>query len=156
VKLPIFETMLSKKTKYAINALMYLAKRQGEGPILISQIAGEQHIPQKFLEAILLDLKNAGILRSKKGKGGGYLLVKHPDEVNMADVMRLFDGAIAFLPCVTHRYYERCEECKDEKVCGIRDVFMDVRNESVRILKEGTLTNVLEREERLRKEMNET
>jgi Rrf2 family protein len=144
--------MLSKKTKYAINALLYLAKRRGEGPILISQIATEQSIPQKFLEAILLDLKNAGILRSKKGKGGGYFLDMSPDEVNMAEVMRLFDGAIAFLPCVTHRYYERCEECKDEVVCGIRDVFMDVRNESVRILKEGTLTNVMQREERLRNE----
>ncbi|PJF37527.1 MAG: transcriptional regulator, partial [Phototrophicales bacterium] len=97
--------------------------RYEQGPILISQIAEAQNIPQKFLESILLDLKNAGILNSKKGKGGGYYLMRDPQEVNMADVMRLFDGAIAFLPCVTYKYYEHCEECKDEATCGIRDVF---------------------------------
>lgn len=142
--------MISKKTKYALNALVYLARNESEGPILISQIAREQHIPQKFLEAILLDLKNAGILNSKKGRGGGYYLIKTPQEVNMADVMRLFDGAIALLPCVTHRYYERCEECRDEATCGIRDVFQEVRNETVNILKRSTLAEIMSRETRLR------
>ncbi|NMM49000.1 RrF2 family transcriptional regulator [Marinigracilibium pacificum] len=138
--------MLSKKAKYAINALVFLAKKRGEGPVQISTIAESEKIPQKFLEAILLDMKNAGILRSKKGKGGGYLLFKEPSEVNMAEVMRLFDGAIAFLPCVTHKYYERCDECKDEEVCGIRDVFMDVRNSTVELLKNATLEKIIERE----------
>jgi Rrf2 family protein len=139
--------MLSKKTKYAINALLYLARHQGKGPILISTVATEQNIPQKFLEAILLDLKNAGILNSKKGKGGGYYMVKHPDDVNMAQVMRLFDGAIAFLPCVTYQYYERCEECRDEATCGIRDVFKEVRDSTVGILKQATLSEIMKREE---------
>ena len=144
--------MISKKTKYALNALVYLARNYNEGPVLIGQIAKEQHIPQKFLEAILLDLKNAGILNSKKGRGGGYYLIKSPDDVNIADVLRLFDGAIALLPCVTHKYYERCEECRDESTCGIRDVFQEVRNETVNILKRSTLSQIMAREEQLRKE----
>ena len=143
--------MISKKTKYALNALVYLARNYNEGPVLIGQIAKEQHIPQKFLEAILLDLKNAGILNSKKGRGGGYYLIKSPDDVNIADVLRLFDGAIALLPCVTHKYYERCEECRDEATCGIRDVFQEVRNETVNILKRSTLSQIMAREEQLRK-----
>ena len=144
--------MISKKTKYALNALVYLARNYNEGPVLIGQIAKEQHIPQKFLEAILLDLKNAGILNSKKGRGGGYYLIKSPDDVNIADVLRLFDGAIALLPCVTHKYYERCEECRDESTCGIRDVFQEVRNETVNILKRSTLSQIMAREEQLRKD----
>jgi Rrf2 family protein len=144
--------MLSKKTKYAIHALIHLARHKDEGPILISTIAEKERIPQKFLEAILLDLKKDGVLASKKGKGGGYYLIKDPEEVNMADVMRLFDGAIAFLPCVTHKYYERCDECKDEGTCGIRDAFMQVRNATVDILKASTLAKVIEREEKLKQE----
>ena len=127
-------------------ALVHLAKHQDEGPVLISKIAVEENIPQKFLEAILLDLKKEGTLASKKGKGGGYYLIKSPDEVNMADVMRLFDGAIALLPCVTFKYYERCEECKDEETCGIRDTFMEVRNQTVDILKASTLSQILRKE----------
>jgi len=139
--------MLSKKTKYAINALVFLARKENSQPVLISEIAEKQHIPKKFLEAILLDLRRAGILNSKKGKGGGYYLQKKADEVNLADVIRLFDGAIAFLPCVTHKYYERCEECVDENICGIRDVFFQVRNETVEILKRSTLSEIIKREE---------
>ena len=116
--------MLSKKTKYALNALVYLAKHYEKGPVLISQIAESENIPQKFLEAILLDLKNSGILSSKKGRGGGYYLLKNPQEVTIANVMRLFDGPIALLPCVTYKFYERCEECDNEATCGIRDVFL--------------------------------
>lgn len=141
--------MLSKKTKYAIHALVHLAKEYGKGPVLISQIASSENIPQKFLEAILLDLRNAGILKSKKGKGGGYYLLRAPDEVNVAEIMRLFDGPIALLPCVTHLYYERCEECKDEETCGIRDVMLKVRNETVKLLKEATLASIIAREELL-------
>ncbi|MCB9174905.1 MAG: Rrf2 family transcriptional regulator [Flavobacteriales bacterium] len=140
--------MISKKTKYAINALVYLAKRKNEGPILISEIAEQEKIPRKFLEAILLDLKNAGILASKKGKGGGYYLLKSTKEVNMADVMRLFDGPIALLPCVTHKYYERCEECKDEESCGIRLAFLEVRNQTVELLKKATLEQIIKKEKK--------
>ncbi len=133
-------------------ALVHLAKHQEEGPILISRIAEEEHIPQKFLEAILLDLKKDGVLASKKGKGGGYYLIRDPEEVNMADVMRLFDGAIALLPCVTYKYYERCEECKDEETCGIRDTFLMVRNETVERLKAATLSHIIATEKNLKEE----
>ena len=142
--------MLSKKAKYAINALVHLAKQETDDPVLISSISEEENIPGKFLETILLDLKNAGILSSKKGRGGGYYLIKDPQDVNLADIMRLFDGPIAFLPCVTYKYYERCEECVDEDSCGIRDVFYEVRNKTVEILKKSTLKAVIEREKMLK------
>jgi len=138
--------MLSKKAKYAMNALVYLAKNREKGMVLISEIAREEHIPKKFLEAILLDLKKAGILGSKKGKGGGYYLIKSNDEVNIADVMRLFDGAIALLPCVTFKYYQRCDECKDEATCGIRKAFLEVRNNTVELLKRSTLSEIISKE----------
>lgn len=141
--------MISKKTKYAINALVHLAKLWEQGPTLIGDIAKAENIPQKFLEAILLDLKKAGILASKKGKGGGYYLLKSPKEVSMADVVRLFDGPIALLPCTTYRYYQRCEECKDEETCGIRSVFFEVRNNAVKLLKGATLAEIVVREDKL-------
>lgn len=129
-----------------MNALLHLAKESGKGPILISTIAEQENIPQKFLETILLELRNAGILASKKGKGGGYYLRKKPEEVDLAEIIRLFDGAIALLPCVTFRFYERCEECKDEETCAIREVFKKVRDESVRIFKNHSLKDLVDRE----------
>ena len=97
----------------------------------------------------MLVLRKAGILGSKKGPSGGYYLLKDRTEVNLVDVMRLFDGPIALLPCVTYKYYERCEECKDEESCGIRDLFLQLRNETVELLKESTLEDLLQREQRL-------
>ncbi|MGJ3233472.1 RrF2 family transcriptional regulator [Marivirga sp.] len=141
--------MISKKSKYAINALVHLGRKYGEGPTLISTIAEEENIPQKFLEAILLELKNDGILGSKKGKGGGYYLRKDPETVNLAQVLRLFDGAIALLPCVTFKFYERCEECKDEETCSIREAFLKVRNETVKIFKSQTLKGLVDKEKKL-------
>jgi Rrf2 family protein len=138
--------MLSKKTKYAINALIYIAKRNDDKPIMSSEIATQQHIPKKFLERILLDLKDAEILDSKRGRHGGYFLNKSSEDINLADVMRLFDGAIAFLPCVTHDYYEPCEECKFEEQCGIRNAFMELKHMTVKFLKSCTLKDILQRE----------
>src|SRR5690606_33252856 len=106
-------------------------------------------IPKKFLESILLDLRNAGILSSKKGRGGGYYLLRPPEDVNMADVIRMFDGALALLPCVTYKYYERCEECKDEKTCGIRRVVKEVRDQTVNILKNNSLADIIRREQEI-------
>lgn len=137
--------MLSKKCKYAIHALVYLAERYQQGPVHIQEIADSERIPKKFLEAILLELKNAKILHSKKGKGGGYYLYRSPEEVNMIEIIRLMDGAIAMLPCVSLNYYEPCEECKDEKKCGIRDAFLLVRDETLRILAESTLAKIVEK-----------
>ncbi|MDB5247716.1 MAG: Rrf2 family transcriptional regulator [Segetibacter sp.] len=141
--------MLSKKTKYAINALVYLAKGKPGEAIQISRIAESENISRKFLEAILLVLRNAGLLASKKGMAGGYYLQKNPEDINIAEVVRLFEGAIALLPCVAHKYYQRCEECKDEATCGIRDVFAEIRNKTVDMLKGATLKNIVEREHAL-------
>ncbi len=138
--------MLSKKCKYAIHALVYLAERYQQGPVHIQEIAQQRKIPKKFLEAILLELRNAKILHSKKGKGGGYYLYKKPADVNLMEVIRLMDGAIAMLPCVSLNYYEPCEECLSEKTCGIRDSFISVRDETLRILSESTLETILNRE----------
>ena len=138
--------MLSKKCKYAIHALVYLAERYQQGPVHIQDIAEQQHIPKKFLEAILLELRNAKILHSKKGKGGGYYLYRKPEDVNLIEIMRLMDGAIAMLPCVSLNYYEPCEECRDERNCGIRDVFIGVRDDTLKILSESTLAQILERQ----------
>ncbi|WP_028981351.1 RrF2 family transcriptional regulator [Sporocytophaga myxococcoides] len=142
--------MLSKKTRYAIKALTKLAKEFQKGPILISDISKTERIPQKFLEAILLELKNAGILNSKKGKGGGYYLIKKPEEVDLANIIRLFDGAIALLPCVSIKYYERCDECVDETLCGFRDIIREVRDNTLKILKESTLQDIIQREDSLK------
>lgn len=142
--------MLSKKAKYAINALVFIAKNEGDHPISVSKIAENQKIPLKFLESILTELKNARVLKSKKGKYGGYLLNGSPDTIHMATVMRLFDGPIGLLPCVTFEFYERCEECIDEETCGIRQVAMEIRNETVKRLKSATLFDIIARENQLR------
>ncbi len=141
--------MLSKKTQYAIVALVRLGRQYQQGPLLISTIASEERIPKKFLEVILLELKNFGIVSSKKGKGGGYYLIKSPDDINLADIIRFFEGAIALVPCVAYKYYESCHFCKDEETCGIRNIFKEVRDESVRLLKKTTIAGILKRESKL-------
>lgn len=135
--------MLSKKCKYAIHALVYLAERYQKGPVHIQEIADSQRIPKKFLEAILLELRNANVLHSKKGKGGGYYLHKKPEEVNLMEIIRLMDGAIAMLPCVSLNYYEACEECRDEQACEIREAFISVRDETLRVLSKSTLASLV-------------
>ena len=144
--------MLSKKAQYSILALVKLSKEYNNGPILISNIAKTERIPRKFLETILFDLKQMGILASKKGKGGGYFLIKKPEEINLADIIRHIDGAIALIPCVTYKYYQPCQHCKDEITCGIRSIVKDIRDETVNILKKISLADILEREEQLMKE----
>src|SRR6201986_2916472 len=125
--------MLSKKTQYAFKALMYLAQQPDKSPVLIAEIAKKKKIPLKFLENILLELKKAGVLDSKKGKGGGYYFAVPPQQVPMAKVMRLLDGPIALLPCVSLNFYERCKNC-DEKHCGLHGVMYQVREGNLNIL----------------------
>lgn len=145
--------MLSRKSKYAINALLYIARHKDEGrPVLAAEIAEGENIPHKFLEAILLDLKNAGLLRSKRGRNGGYFLKESPENISLAKVMRLFDGPIALLPCVSLNYYERCEECKDENTCGIRAVFLLIRDHTLKTLEENSMAAILKREQELTQE----
>ena len=143
--------MLSKKAKYGLRALLFLAKEHGQGPVLISEISQREGIPKKFLELILLDLKNQGVLQSKKGKGGGYFLAKAPQVVTLGHVIRALDGPLAPLPCVSQTAYVKCEECKDEMTCGIRIVMKEVRDATAKILDGTTLAEVLERVERIAK-----
>jgi Rrf2 family protein len=141
--------MLSKKCKYAIHALVHMARSPSD-KFLIKDISAACSIPKKFLESILLDLKRAGILGSKQGKGGGYLLRRAPADVNLAEIVRLFDGAIAAVPCATLKFYERCEECKDEETCSVRQAFLQIRNATVEMLKGDTLEDMVKTETKLR------
>ncbi|HQW44722.1 MAG: Rrf2 family transcriptional regulator [Chitinophagaceae bacterium] len=134
--------MLSKKSQYAFNALVYLATKYKEGPVLISEISKKKKIPLKFLENILLELKKAGMLDSKKGKGGGYFLKKDPSKIKVANVIRLLNGPIAMLPCVSLYFYERCKNC-DEKNCGLHDMMIEVRDATLNILENRTLNDLL-------------
>lgn len=143
--------MLSKRAKYALNALVELARSADRTPLPAAIIAERAHVPGKFLEAILLDLRKAGMIQSQKGRAGGHRLARLPESINAAEVFRLFDGAIALVPCATHNYYERCEECIDEATCGIRQVFLEVRAATVERLKDATIADLLAREARLRK-----
>jgi Rrf2 family protein len=137
--------MLSKKTKYALKALMVLAKEYGQGPVLISDIAQREEIPRKFLELILLELKNEGILQSRKGKGGGYFLGRDPHQISVGHVIRTLEGPIAPLPCVSKTAYMRCRECRDERTCGIRMVMKEVRDATSKILDSTTVADMLKR-----------
>ena len=141
--------MLSHKSKYALKALLVLAKEYGQGPVLISDISQREGIPRKFLELILLELRNQGTLQSKKGKGGGYFLARPPQQVTLGEVLRLLEGPMAPLPCVSRSSYRRCQECRDERTCGIRIVMKDVRDATARILDSTTLADVLGRVERV-------
>jgi len=133
--------MLSKKSQYAFKALMYLAQNNDKGPVLIAEIAKKKKIPLKFLENILLELKKAGVLESKKGKGGGYYFAVPPSEVPMAKVMRLLDGPIALLPCVSLNFYEKCKNC-DEKSCGLHDMMVMVRDATLKILEKKSVGDI--------------
>lgn len=134
--------MLSMKSQYAFKALSYLTLKFNEGPVLISEIAKKKKIPLKFLENILLELKKAGILDSKKGKGGGYFLKQRPEKVKVATVIRLINGPIAMLPCVSLYFYERCKNC-DEKKCGLHDMMLEVRDATLQIVENRTLKDLV-------------
>ncbi len=143
--------MISRKTKYGLKSLLYLARKYNQGPILISDLAREERIPKKFLELILLALKNNGILQSRKGKGGGYYLGKPPREISLGNVVRILDGPLAPVSCVSETAYASCQECLDERTCGIRLVMKDVRDAISNILDGTSLADMLEREEKAAK-----
>ena len=120
-------------------AMIKLAKEYGKGAILIGDIAKSENIPQRFLENILLELKNLGFLGSKLGKSGGYFLLKNPEEVTLSDIVRHFEGTIAMLSCVSEKSYQPCEFCKEEALCKIRATFKTVRDSTFDILSKTTL-----------------
>jgi Rrf2 family protein len=133
---------VSMKTRYALRALYALAADEAREPVLIADLATRERIPRKFLEAILLELRNAGLLQSKKGKGGGYALARPAREITMGQVMRAIDGPLAPIPCVSERAYERCEECPSQETCGTHLVMKEVRDAMAKILDGTTLADV--------------
>jgi len=141
--------MLSRKAKYGLRSLIYLSKERGKGPIQIRQISEELNIPRKFLEAILLELRNDGILQSRQGKVGGYYLERAADTISIGHLVRLFDGPLASVPCVSQTAYARCNDCTEEQHCAIRWVMKEVRDASARILDQTTLDQVVTKSDEL-------
>jgi Rrf2 family protein len=135
--------MLTKKTRYSILALTRLAKEYGKGTLLINDIAESEMIPKRFLESILLELKNNGFLGSKLGKKGGYYLMKKPEEISLLEIIRLFEGAIALLPCISEKFYQSCEHCKVEESCSIRNTFSDIREYTLNKLANTSLASLI-------------
>ena len=136
---------LSKRTQYSLRALYALARKHGQGPVLITQLSEAEAIPKKFLEQILLALKGTGLVVSKRGKGGGYLLAQPPEQVTLAQVIRLMEGPLAPLPCASETRFRKCDECPDIKTCGTRIVMREVRDAVAEILECTTLASVCKR-----------
>lgn len=146
--------MISKKAKYALKATLLLAREYKQRPVLISDLAREEEIPKKFLEQILLDLKNHGLLQSKSGKGGGYTLSKSPKSITFGQILRIIDGPLAQVACVSKTAYSKCPECKNEVSCSIRLVMMDLHEAMSEVLDNATLSDALERSEIASREAN--
>jgi len=137
--------MLSNKTKYGLKAMLHLAAREGEGGQLVANIAETQSIPKKFLDTILLELKNNGLLFSKKGKGGGYMLARPADEIRVGHIVRILDGPLALIPCASETAYRPCPDCGDTAACQIRWVMRQVRDATAKILDNTTLQDLIAR-----------
>ncbi len=143
--------MITKKTKYALNALKALGRNKGNQPKLISDLANTEKIPQKFLEQILVELKKQGILQSRKGKGGGYFLARPADTIMLGEVIRITEGPLALVPCVSEKLKTPvCEECKDPKTCGLRVVMKQLRDQAAGLLDKTSIQSVLDLEVQLK------
>mgnify|MGYP000445181441 CR=1 FL=1 len=134
--------MLSKKTKYGLKALTFIARQEDNSPVQIATIAKSENISHKFLESILLTLKKGGTLASKKGKGGGYYLMKAPENILMTDVIRILEGPIAMVPCVSLNYYEKCDDCVDEMSCSVHILMIQVRDSTLKVLENKSLADI--------------
>jgi Rrf2 family protein len=143
----ILINMLTRKTKYAIKSLLYIAQK--DEIITTVELCKKEGIPKKFLECILLDLKNHGILISKKGKEGGYRLAKRPEEITFGQIFRIFEGTIASVECVSTHSYNKCQDCIDEETCQIKKVMKKLRDESAKILDGTTLNGMLNSRENI-------
>lgn len=135
--------MISQKAKYALRALVSLAQAPKGEPVFISDIAEKQSIPKKFLEQILLDLKRHGILVSRRGKFGGYQLLKDPSDITFGSILRIVDGPIAPLPCLSRMAYRRCDDCKSEGNCEVRRVFAEVAEATRNVLDTRTIADAI-------------
>ncbi|MBE2275310.1 MAG: Rrf2 family transcriptional regulator [Rhodobacteraceae bacterium] len=138
--------MITQKMKYALKALLTLADeaiRPVPEPLTIEEIARRSGTPKRFLEHILLEIRNAGVIASIRGRSGGYSLIKRPEEVSISELLRLIDGPIAPLPCLSRRAYQRCEDCTDEATCRIRKVFAEVFWSYLVIIESLTLADMM-------------
>lgn len=134
--------MLTKKAKYGLKAMAYLAGVEPGQTALVADIAASNQIPKKFLDAILSELRNAGFVHSKKGKGGGYMLARLPTEINVGDLVRTLDGPLAPIQCASRRLYRKCEDCVDETHCAVRLVMIEARDAIARVLDHTTLSQM--------------
>lgn len=134
--------MLTKKGKYGLKAMLHLAGRPPGEPSLVTEIAISNNIPKKFLDTILGELRNAGLVNSKKGKGGGYTLARPPHEIRVGHIIRILDGPLAPIQCASKSSYRRCEDCKNEKTCGVRLVMLEAREAIATILDNRTLADM--------------
>jgi Rrf2 family protein len=134
--------LLSQKAKYALRALLLLARQPGE-MVLVGEIAEQQNVPRKFLELILLELKKQGVLFSQRGRNGGYMLARPIEAITFGEVIRIMDGPLAPLPCASVVGYRRCADCQDERTCEIRQVMCAVRNAMAEILDNTSLADAI-------------
>ena len=134
--------MLSKKTKYGIKALTFLGRQEDNTPVAIASISKSENISLKFLESILLTLRKNGILGSKKGKGGGYYLLKSPSDIPMTAIMRILEGPISMVPCVSLNFYEKCADCPDENACAFHNLMIKVRDNTLEIFRNTSLADL--------------
>jgi len=134
--------MISQKAKYALRALIALSRtRQRGGSLMIAEISREQAIPKKFLEQILLELKRYGVVESRRGRLGGYVLVRDPAGITFGEILRLIDGPIAPLPCLSKIAYRRCADCREEASCEVRHVFARVANATRAVLDQTSIAD---------------
>lgn len=134
--------MLTQRSRYALRALIYIARAEGAAPVPISTIAADQKLPRKFLEIILLELKNGGLVTSFRGKMGGYRLAKPAAEISFGEIIRLIEGPLALVPCVSVSAYQRCADCFEETTCVIRKVMLTVRDQTAAILDNTSLADL--------------
>jgi len=131
--------MLTKKAKYGLKALVHLAGVESGKTSLVAEIAEANQIPKKFLDAILADLRNAGFVHSKKGKGGGYMLARPASDIAVGDLIRTLDGPLAPIPCASMKGYRRCDDCEDERRCEVRLMMLRAREAIVGVFDQTTL-----------------
>lgn len=131
--------MISQKAKYAFKALVELASVPRGQAMLIEDIARRANIPRKFLEHILLELKRHGTIASRRGRGGGYVLLKDPNEISIGAILRVIDGPIAPLACLSRSAYRRCSDCENEQACAVRKIFGDIFSATIILMDATTL-----------------
>jgi Rrf2 family protein len=138
--------MLSQKARYALRALLDIAEHGTNNAVQVGEMAERQVIPRKYLEAIMSDLRRAGLVVARRGPGGGYRLAREPERISFVEVIRAIDGPIALVPCASENFYERCDDCHDEATCAIRRVMVHVRTSAVEILERTTLAEAASQE----------